>query len=84
MGSREWKQSRVFSPSLSSKMKEKHQKWTESIRLPVGVCISYLFMLASMYNWADKMKEFRTYLTWPHTSRKQDKQYMIACLKNFP
>lgn len=45
------------------KMKEKHQKWIESITLLVGVCIWYLFMLASMYNWADKMKEFRTYLT---------------------
>lgn len=52
-----------FSPCLSLKMKEKHQKWIESIMLLVDVCIFYLFMLASVYNWADKMKEFRTYLT---------------------
>ena len=53
----------LFSPSLSLKMKEKHKKWIESITLLVGVCIWYLFTLLSMYNWADKMNEFRKYLT---------------------
>lgn len=58
-----------FCPSLSLEMKEKDQKRVGSITLLVGgcVCTWYLFTLASVYNWADKTKEFRTYLAQPHT-----------------
>lgn len=57
-----------FSLSLSLEMKEKHQKRIESMALLVGVCVCtwYLFTLASVYGWADKMQEFRTYLARPH------------------
>lgn len=57
-----------FPPSLSLEMKEKDQKRIDSITLLVGVCVCtwYSFTLASVYNRADKMKEFRTDLAQSH------------------